>query len=163
MKPQFASPLSWVGRDARLIVGAKGVRAFGQGIVAIIIASYMAELDFSVFQLGLFITVGVVGVSFFSFLVGLFAAKVGRRRLLITFSLISAGAAVAFFFIDDFKLLLAVAFVGALVSGGGGGGESAAQPLEMASLAGTAPPGRRTMRPAVSRARVIWARTHQRA
>ena len=144
MKLRIASPLSWVSRDARLIIGAKGIRSFGQSIVAIIIASYMAELNFSVFQLGLFITVGVIGVSFFSFLVGLFAAKIGRRRLLVTFSMMSAGAAVAFFFIDDFRLLLAVAFVGALVSGGGGGGESAAQPLEMASLAGTAPEGRRT-------------------
>lgn len=141
---RLVSPLSWISRDAGLIIMARGIRTFAQSFVAIMMALYLDELGFSLVQIGVFLTVGVAGVSFFAFLVGLFSAKVGRRRFLITFSLTSAGAATALFLIDDFRLLLVVAFMGALATGGGGGGESPAQPLEVASLPDTAPSEKRT-------------------
>ena len=137
-------PLSWVSRDAGLIIMARGIRTFAQSFVAIIMALYLAQLDFNLVQIGIFLTVGVAGVSFFAFVVGLFADKVGRRRFLVAFSLMSAGAAIALFFINDFRLLLVVGFLGSLATGGGGGGESPAQPLEVASLPDTAPSERRT-------------------
>ena len=144
MMARLASPLSWISRDAGLIIMARGIRTFSQSFIAIMMAIYLAKLGFSLAQIGIFLTVGVAGVSFFAFLVGLFAAKVGRRRFLVWFSLTSAGAAIALFLIDDFRLLLVVAFIGALATGGGGGGESPAQPLEVASLPDTAPPEKRT-------------------
>ncbi len=144
MKARMVSPLSWVSRDAGLIIMARGIRTFAQSFVAIIMVLYLAQLDFSLVQIGLFLTVGVAGVSFFAFLVGLFSAKVGRRRFLAAFSLTAASAAIALFLINDFRLLLVVAFLGSLATGGGGGGESPAQPLEVASLPDTAPPERRT-------------------
>ncbi|PKB64168.1 MAG: hypothetical protein BZY80_03600 [SAR202 cluster bacterium Io17-Chloro-G2] len=137
-------PLSWINRDARLIIAARGIRTFAQSSVGVIMALYLRELGFSILQIGAFLSVGVAGVAFFAFIVGLAAGRVGRRRLLITFSLLSCAAAIGLFFIDEFVVLVAIAFAGSLSTGGGGGGESPAQPLEIASLPDTAPTEKRT-------------------
>ena len=135
--------LSWVNRDARLITLARGVRTFSQSFIAVIMAIYLAELGFSLVQIGAVLTVGVAGVSFFALVVGIASARVGRRRLLVVFSLLAAAAGLAMYFADTFIPLLVIAFLGSL-STGGGGGESPAQPLEVAILPDTGPPERRT-------------------
>ncbi len=137
-------PLSWINRDARLIIAARGVRTFAQSFVALIMAVYLPEIGFNAWQMGVFLGVGIAGVAFFAFIVGLVAGRVGRRRLLITFSILSCAAGIGLFFIDEFVILLAIAFAGALSTGGGGGGESPAQPLEIASLPDTASAEKRT-------------------
>lgn len=136
--------LNWISRDAGLIIAARGLRTFSQSYVAILIFFYLKELGFGIVHVGLFLSVGVAGVAFFAFFVGLVSGKIGRRRLMVTFTLVSAASAVALIFAGHFWALLILAFIGSLATGGGGGGESAAQPLEMASLPDTAPGRRRT-------------------
>ncbi|MFQ6030226.1 MAG: MFS transporter [Dehalococcoidia bacterium] len=144
MRPPPSPALQWVSRDARLIILARGIRTFAQSFIAVLLALYLKELGFSLFQIGAFLSVGVAGVAFFAFVVGLIAQRVGRRRLLVTFSLTSAAAGLALFFMDHFLVLAVIAFLGSLSTGGGGGGESPAQPLEVASLPDTAPDAKRT-------------------
>ena len=143
MITRFLTSLSWVNRDARLITLARGIRTFSQGFISVIIAIYLAELGFSLVQIGAILTVGVAGVSFFALVVGLVSERVGRRRLLVAFSLLAAASGLAMYFTEAFIPLLVVAFLGSL-STGGGGGESPAQPLEVAILPDTGPPERRT-------------------
>ena len=134
----------WLNRDATLIILARGIRTFAQSFVAVLLALYLTELGFNLVQVGVFLSVGVAGVAFFAFLVGLVAGRVGRRPLLVLFSLTSAIAGLGLFFVDHYLILLAFAFLGSLSTGGGGGGESPAQPLEVASLPDTAPDDKRT-------------------
>ena len=134
----------WLNRDATLIILARGIRTFAQSFVAVLLALYLTALGFSLVQLGVFLSVGVAGVAFFAFLVGLVAGRVGRRPLLILFSMTSALAGLGLFFVDHYLILLVFAFLGSLSTGGGGGGESPAQPLEVASLPDTAPDEKRT-------------------
>ena len=134
----------WLNRDATLIILARGIRTFAQSFVAVLLALYLTELGFSLVQVGVFLSLGVAGVAFFAFLVSLVADRVGRRPLLILFSLTSAVAALGLFFVDNYLILLVFAFLGSLSTGGGGGGESPAQPLEVASLPDTAPDLKRT-------------------
>ena len=143
MITRFFTSLSWMNRDARLITLARGIRTFSQSLVAVIIAIYLAELGFNLVQIGAVLTVGVAGVSFFALVVGLISERVGRRRLLVAFSLLAAAAGVGMYFAETFIPLLVIAFLGSL-STGGGGGESPAQPLEVAILPDTGPPERRT-------------------
>ena len=143
MITRLLTSLSWVNRDARLITLARGVRTFSQSFIAVIMAIYLAELGFSLVQIGAVLTVGVAGVSFFALVVGIASARVGRRRLLVVFSLLAAAAGLAMYFVDTFIPLMVIAFLGSL-STGGGGGESPAQPLEVAILPDTGPPERRT-------------------
>ena len=143
MITRFFTSLSWMNRDARLITLARGVRTFSQSFIAVIMAIYLAELGFNLVQIGAVLTVGVAGVSFFALVVGLISEKVGRRRLLVAFSLLAAAAGVGMYFAEAFIPLLVIAFLGSL-STGGGGGESPAQPLEVAILPDTGPAERRT-------------------
>ncbi len=134
----------WLNRDATLIILARGIRTFAQSFVAVLLALYLAALGFSLVQVGVFLSVGVAGVAFFAFLVGLVAGRVGRRPLLVFFSMTSALAGLGLVFVDHYLILIVFSFLGSLASGGGGGGESPAQPLELASLPDTAPDDKRT-------------------
>jgi hypothetical protein len=120
------------------------VRTFAQSYVAILLALYLDQLGFSLFQIGAFLSVGVAGAAFFAFLVGLMAERLGRRRLLVAFTLTSAAAGVALFFINDFLPLVLFAFLGSLTGGSGGGAGGPIQPLEQATLPDTAPDEKRT-------------------
>ena len=144
MKLHPAISPKWLNRDAKMIILARGVRTFAQGFVAVLLAIYLTELGFSLVQIGAFLSVGVVGVAFFAFLISLIVGRVGRRTLLIFFSMTSASAGLALFFVDHFLILLVFGFLGSLSTGGGGGGESPVQPLEVASLPDTAPDDKRT-------------------
>ena len=144
MIARFNTSLSWINRDAWLITAARGTRTFSQSFISVIIALYLAELGFNLVQIGAILTAGIAGVSFFAFVVGLISGKVGRRRLLVIFSLLAAASGLAMYFAETFIPLMVIAFLGSLSTGGGGGGESPAQPLEVAILPDTAPPERRT-------------------
>ena len=135
--------LSWMNRDARLMTAARGTRTFSQSFISVIIALHLAELGFNLVQIGAILTVGIAGVSFFAFVVGLISGKVGRRRLLVIFSLLAAASGLAMYFAETLIPLMVIAFLGSL-STGGGGEESPAQPLEVAILPDTGPPERRT-------------------
>ncbi len=144
MIARLNTSLSWINRDARLITAARGTRTFSQSFISVIIALYLAELGFNLVQIGAILTAGIAGVSFFAFVVGLISGKVGRRRLLVIFSLLAAASGLAMYFAETFIPLMVIAFLGSLSTGGGGGGESPAQPLEVAILPDTASPERRT-------------------
>jgi|SRR3990172_4706645 len=135
--------LSWMNRDAWLILVARGVRGLGQGSVSVLVGIYLHLLGFSPIQIGAFLSAGLAGASFFTFVVALIGDTLGRRRLMVVFTLMPAGAALVLASTDNFLLLAAVAFLGSL-SVAGGGGVVPAQPLEQASLADTVSPDRRT-------------------
>ena len=144
MIARLNTSLSWINRDARLITAARGTRTFSQSFISVIIALYLAELGFNLVQIGVILTVGIAGVSFFAFVVGLISGKVGRRRLLVIFSLLAAASGLVMYFAETFIPLMVIAFLGSLSTGGGGGGESPGQPLEVAILPDTGSPERRT-------------------
>jgi len=93
------------------------------------------------FQIGIFLSAGVAGSTFLTFLVSLISEKIGRRRLLVTLTLITAGAGLALVFVDDFLPLIFFSFIGGIAGGAIGGPN---QPLEQASLTDTAVSEKRT-------------------
>jgi len=143
VKPLLALSLRWVSRDGKLIILSRGVSTFARGSIAILLALYLDKLGFSLVQIGMFLSAGVAGSAFFAFIVSLIAEKVGRRRLLVTLTLMSAASGLALIFIADFLPLIFFAFLGN-IPGAGGGAVGPVQPLEQASLPDTAPPEKRT-------------------
>jgi len=135
-------PLRWINRDGKLIILSRGICTFARSYVAIIIALYLDKLGFSLIQVGLFLSTGVAGAAFFAFIVSLISEKIGRRRLLIIFTLLSAITGLALVVINSYLPLLLFAFLGS-INGGGGGKGGPAQPLEQASLADTVPSKKR--------------------
>lgn len=136
-------PHRWINRDGKLIILSRGICTFARSYIAIIIALYLDKLGFSLIQVGIFLSTGVAGAAFFAFIVSLISEKIGRRRLLIIFTLLSALAGLALVVIDSFLPLIFFAFLGS-INGGGGGKGGPAQPLEQASLADTVPSKKRT-------------------
>ena len=133
--------LHWVNRDGKLIMLSRGLCTFAQSAIAILIVIYLEKLGFNLTQVGVFLSAGVAGSAFFAFIVSLTSEKIGRKRLLIVFTLLPAAAGLALVFIDDFLPLMFFAFVGSIAVRGGMG---PVQPLEQASLSDTAPGEKRT-------------------
>ena len=106
-----------------------------------ILAIYLTRIGFSLIQVGLLISSGVLGAAFFSVLVALFADAIGRRRLLVFFALARGAAGIALALMSSFPLLAAICFFTGFAIGGGSGGGAA--PLSQAVLAETAPANRR--------------------
>ena len=144
MKRQRVPPLSWVNRDGKVIILARAVRTFAQGSIAVLFAVYLGKLGFSLVQIGTLFSFGIAGGALFALLVSLVAEKVGRRRLLVVFTLATAAAATVLVLTDDVLILSAFAFLGTLSGVGGGGGAQATQPLEQATLVDAAPAHKRT-------------------
>ena len=134
--------LRWVSRDAKLIILARGVRSFARSSIAILLALYLDKLGFSLVQIGAFLSAGIAGSAFLAFLVSMISERVGRRRLLIMFTLMSVAAGLALVFITDFLPLMFFVFLGSITGRGGVGGANL--PLEQASLADTIPYEKRT-------------------
>jgi MFS family permease len=141
MQPVARLSLGWINRDGKLIILSRGLCTFAQGFIAVLLALYLEKLGFSLIQIGAFLSAGVAGSAFFAFLVSLVAEKVGRRRLLVTFTVMSAAAGLALVFIDKFLPLMFVAFVGSI---SGRGGMGPVQPLEQATLSDAASAEKRT-------------------
>lgn len=136
-------PLRWVNRDGRLLVAARFFRAFAHGSIGVLLAIYLVDLrEVSLVHSGLFLSLGLAGGAFFTFFVGLAGDALGRRRLMVYFSLATAAVGVVLVLTDNVPLLLLTAFLGVFSTGGPGG--DPVLPLESACLSETCPPQRRT-------------------
>ena len=136
-------PLQWLTRDAWMFILARASRTFGRGAVGVLLAIYLNLIGFSVVQIGMYIGAGAAGAALLAFVVALIGDTLGRRRLLVLFSLATATAGLTLVLTDQFLILATAAFFGSFVVGGGGYG-GPIQPLESACLPETAPAERRT-------------------
>lgn len=100
--------------DARTLLATRGVRAFGDGFVSVLLPVHLARLGLSNAQIGVVVTATLVGSAALTLLVGLVAYRQPRRRLLIQAGVLMAATGVGFAFVHQFWPLLIVAFVGTL-------------------------------------------------
>src|SRR5688572_27787237 len=98
-------------RDAGLLLSSRGLRAFGDGMVSIVLPAYLLSLGCSAAQVGLLITATLLGSSVSTLLVGMLAQRFARRRLLIALSLLMTATGLGFAAVSDFWPLLVVAFL----------------------------------------------------
>ena len=120
--------------DAKLVLVARAVRAFGDGFVSVLLPAYLLALGFDAVAVGAVSTSTLLGSAALTLLVGFQANRFGRRRLLLAASLLMAATGVAFATVHAFWPLLVVAFVGTLNPSSGD--VSVFLPLEHALLAG---------------------------
>ncbi len=133
--------LHWVNRDGKLIMLSRGVSTFARSTIAVLLAIYLERLGFSLVQIGVFLSAGVAGSAVFTFIVGLVAERLGRRRLMIFFTLLSALAGLGLVFVDNILPLMFFSFIGGITAMGAMGPTG---PLEQASITDTAPSDKRT-------------------
>ena len=97
----------------RLLV-AKGLRAFGDGFVSLLLPIYLLNLGFTPLQVGIIATTTLLGSGLLTLLVGLHAYRYHYRTLLLASTLLMAGTGLGFAFVTNFWPLLVIALVGTL-------------------------------------------------
>lgn len=118
---------------ATYLLTSRGLRAFGDGLVSLLLPAYLATLGFDAFKVGVLTTATLAGSAVFTLGVGVVAHRFSRRMLLIAASLLMIATGVAFAFVQDFWPLLVIAFIGTLNPSSGD--VSVFLPLEQAQLA----------------------------
>ena len=117
---------------ARILM-AKGLRAFGDGYVSLLLPIYLLELGFSPLTVGAIASVTLVGSGVLALVVGVQAYRFRLRDLLLAASALMAGTGLGFAFVTDLWPLLVIAFAGTLNPSSGD--VSVFLPLEHAALA----------------------------
>ncbi len=133
--------LDWVDRNGKLLLAVRPLQSFAASFVSIFFAVYLKSLGLPLWQIGLVLTGGLTGSTLFNLVAGFIADRVGRRRMLVFFGLLSAAAGSVYFVSSYPPLLVAVAVVSSI---GYRGGFGAAQMLERVILAQSCADDRRT-------------------
>lgn len=127
------------GRNAYIIIAARMLRMFAHGANSLILGSYtevpshisqarpltfcsalfFAELDFSDYRIGLFMTLTLFGDVFLGGFLTLIADRVGRRKVLIGGSFLMVLSGTVFANFDNFWILLVAAVLGVVSATGG--------------------------------------------
>ncbi|KAI0020838.1 MFS general substrate transporter [Xylariomycetidae sp. FL0641] len=107
------------GRNAYLIILARTCRMFAYGTNALILAIFFSALGVSDHQIGIFMTLTLVGDVVLGTFLSLVADRVGRRRVLLGGSLLMVLSGTIFALFENFWILLLGAVVGVISITGG--------------------------------------------
>ncbi|HVG04780.1 MAG TPA: MFS transporter, partial [Burkholderiaceae bacterium] len=96
------------------ILVARGLRAFGDGYVSLLLPLYLLELGFGAFDVGVIATATLMGSGLLTLLVGLRANGYHYRTVLLAAAILMAATGVGFALFTQFWPLLLIAVVGTL-------------------------------------------------
>ena len=99
-------------RDARLLLFTRGARGFADGIVSVLLASYLARLGFTAGQIGAIVTATLLGSAVLTLAIGLAGHRFRRRAVLLGAAGLMVATGLGFAGVASFWPLLLVAFVG---------------------------------------------------
>ncbi|MGZ5042059.1 MAG: MFS transporter, partial [Usitatibacter sp.] len=97
----------------RLLV-ARGLRAFSDGYVSLLLPVYLVALGYSTVDVGLVATATLLGSGVLTLVVGLRAYRFHYRAVLLAATLLTALTGLGFATVTSFWPLLLIAFVGTL-------------------------------------------------
>src|SRR5438094_2777668 len=101
-------------RDVRLLFATRIVRLFAYGFVSVILVLYLAEIRLSAEQIGLLLTMTLVGDTVISLGITTTADRTGRKRMLVAGALLMVLGGVVFATTESFVPLLVAATVGVI-------------------------------------------------
>lgn len=96
------------------LLGARGLRAFADGYVSLLLPLYLISLGMGPFEVGVIATATLLGSGILTLLVGLYAWRFQYRSLLLMAALLMAATGFGFAVISDFWPLLVIAAIGTL-------------------------------------------------
>ncbi|EDU46567.1 MFS-1 multi-domain protein [Pyrenophora tritici-repentis] len=106
------------GKDVYIIILARYIRLAAYGAVALILALFFQEQGFSDEQIGLFMTLTLLGDVLISLLFTLIADTLGRRRILLLGAVSMAISGAVFATTSNYVALLLAAIVGVISPSG---------------------------------------------
>ncbi|KAH8669699.1 major facilitator superfamily domain-containing protein [Tricladium varicosporioides] len=104
--------------DIKLLCLLRFIRLFAYGSSTLILVSYLSALEISKSQIGLFMTLTLVGDMLISFVLTLFADSLGRRMILVMGSVLMGVAGVVFALSGNYWALLIAAVLGVISPSG---------------------------------------------
>jgi MFS family permease len=128
--------------DGRLLFVTRCVRLFAYGFLAVVLVLYLREVGLTEGQIGVLLTLILLGDTALSLWLTTAADRLGRRRMLLAGSVLMALAGVVFALTDNFWLLLIAGTVGVVSPSGNEVGPFLS--VEHAALAQSVPGDRRT-------------------
>jgi MFS family permease len=103
-----------IAAAASRVLFARGLRAFGDGYVSLLLPLYLLELGYAPLEVGVIATTTLVGSGVVTLGVGLYAHRFHYRVLLFAACALLAFTGIAFASVASFWPLLVIAFVGTL-------------------------------------------------
>ncbi len=129
-------------RDVVRLLAARALRAFVDGMMAVLLPLHLHAQGFSPLAIGALLTATLVGSALATLAVGWLSHRLARRAWLALGCAVMAATGLGFAATQDYALLLAVAFLGTLNPSSGD--VSMFLPLEHTALAQVAPAQHRT-------------------
>jgi MFS family permease len=128
--------------DCWLLFATRSLRLFAYGLLSVVLIKYLTVVGLNEGQIGLLLTLTLLGDTAISVWLTTTADRFGRRRMLMAGGLLMVFAAVLFAATGDFWLLLLAATIGVISPSGNEVGPFL--PVEQAALSQELPAERRT-------------------
>jgi MFS family permease len=128
--------------DGRLLFATRILRLFAYGFLSVVLALYLASAGLVEAQIGLLLTLTLLGDTAISLWITTHADRLGRRRMLLVGAALMVFAGVLFALTRNFYLLLLAAILGVISPSGNEVGPFLS--IEQASLSQLIPDDRRT-------------------
>jgi MFS family permease len=101
-------------RDVYILILQRAVRLLVYGQSSIVLAAFLKALAFSDFQLGLFMTLTLLGDAGASLVLTLYADRLGRVKVLLVGSLLMVSSGLVFALSESYLVLLLAAMIGVI-------------------------------------------------
>ena len=82
--------------DGRRVLTARGLRAIGDGYVALLLPIYLVELGFSSVAVGAIVASTLIGTALLTLWIGWIANRHSRRKLLLAAAILMAATGLGF-------------------------------------------------------------------
>ncbi|KAJ7655320.1 MFS transporter [Mycena rosella] len=105
-------------RDVYLIILQRGIRLLVYGQSSIVLTAFFKALAFTEFQMGLFMTLTLLGDAAGSLILTIYADRLGRAKVLLGGSLLMAVSGVVFASSQTYIVLLLAAMIGVITPSG---------------------------------------------
>ena len=98
----------------RRILWARGLRDFGDGLVAVVLPAYLVALGYGAGEVGAVATIALLGSALMTLGVGVAGARADPRRLLLLAALLMAATGLGFAVAGGLAAIAAVALIGTI-------------------------------------------------
>jgi MFS family permease len=105
-------------RSLVLLFLTRILRLFAFGLISVFLVLYLASLGFGAGEVGLLLSLTLVGDTVISLWITVNTDRIGRRRMLILGALLMSGAGLVFALTDNYWLLLVAAVIGVISPSG---------------------------------------------
>jgi len=136
------APSAVLTRDGRLLFATRIARLFGYGFLSVVLVLYLFAMGYGAFEVGLLLTLTLVGDAAISLWLTTHADRIGRRRVLLAGAGLMVLAGIVFLLSSDLWVLVLAATIGVISPSGNEVGPFLA--VEQAALSQTVADRQRT-------------------